>query len=308
MPGAVREDVADRDVLLAVAARTRGCTRRRGSSRCRSRSSSSLWITIAVTAFDAEKMLNGVSGVRRPWRVRGVLRRVAGRVTDGPVEHDLAVAADAELDRRMDAAPVERARGLPDALDGLARRGPRLGRRLVPRLVTSSRLLGTRQRLSEAKPDPRNPGERVEAAHASAFSPRLRGPRSAQQREHGVAGPRGIDRHAGFQRRDRAEREAEQHRCDLLSLDVGADVARGLASTTALAARSVASPTSATQRSRMRGERVQVSINRWSWIARPAPGSAPAKPARVSARSCSPLPVDHARRGSRPAPAPSRRR
>ena len=75
-------------------------------------------MTIAVTAFAAEKMLKGVSGVARTF---GLVGRVVGpgaaRVADRTVEEHVAAAAHAELDRRVDAAPVEAADGLPDALD-----------------------------------------------------------------------------------------------------------------------------------------------------------------------------------------------
>ena len=67
-------------------------------------------MTIAVTAFAAEKMLKGVVGVARtasarradPWaRCRAACPMARSRIT-------LPVAADAELDRRVGAARVER--------------------------------------------------------------------------------------------------------------------------------------------------------------------------------------------------------
>jgi hypothetical protein len=73
---------------------------------------------------DVEGRLGGARHLRG---VRRVVRAVAGGVPDGAVDQDAALAADAELDRGMDAAAVEALDGLPDA-GGAVRRHPDLPR------------------------------------------------------------------------------------------------------------------------------------------------------------------------------------
>ena len=78
-------------------------------------------MTIAVTAFAAEKTLKGVDGRGEHRRPAGrIVGRVAAGVPDGAVEDHAPLAADAELDRRVDAARVESLDRAPDA--GHARR------------------------------------------------------------------------------------------------------------------------------------------------------------------------------------------
>ena len=75
---------------------------------------------MAVTAFDAEKMQNGVSGVTGTKRgPRGVVGAVAAGVADRAVDQHLAAAADAQLDGGVHTPPVEPLDGTPHALDGV---------------------------------------------------------------------------------------------------------------------------------------------------------------------------------------------
>ena len=68
-------------------------------------------------------MLKGVAGVASDLRRVGrVVRAVARRVADGAIDQHLAAPPHAELDRRMNAAPVEPLDRLPDAFDPDARR------------------------------------------------------------------------------------------------------------------------------------------------------------------------------------------
>ena len=61
-------------------------------------------MTIAVIAFEAEKMQAGVSGlVGDLWHVLGVVGAVAPGVADRAVDHHLALAAHAERQARVDA-------------------------------------------------------------------------------------------------------------------------------------------------------------------------------------------------------------
>ena len=65
---------------------------------------------------DAERGLGGGPDL---WRVLVVVRSVAARVPDRPVEHHLALAPKAELQRGVDAASVQAHRRVPDPLDDL---------------------------------------------------------------------------------------------------------------------------------------------------------------------------------------------
>ena len=119
------------------------------SSRWSTCSSSSLWITIAVIAFDAEKMLKGlavVSGTRGP--SGGSCGALPRAWPIAAVQHHAAVAAHAELERRMHARAVERDHALPHA--SRRARAPRRSRRGPPsrRRSPASRSSGMRQRAS----------------------------------------------------------------------------------------------------------------------------------------------------------------
>ncbi len=108
-------------------------------------------MTIAVTALEAEKMLNGVSGVAGDLAaVPRIVRAVAARVADGAVDQHLAVAADAELDGPdgcrcgTGARPRARSPSTPSSATSTAR-GATSAASLIA--VTAARSLGTRQRV-----------------------------------------------------------------------------------------------------------------------------------------------------------------
>ena len=82
-------------------------------------------------------------------RVLGVVGAVAASVADRAVEDDLALAADADLHRRVDAGAVHRDRGLPDPLDAVGADRAAVGD-LVADVVTASRSRGMLTRLSRS--------------------------------------------------------------------------------------------------------------------------------------------------------------
>ena len=129
-----------------------GMNSQTGSSRCSSRSSSSLWITIAVIAFDAEKMLKGVCG--RAGDAGGIGRRPAARCP--PRGRSPGSARSRRGGGCRAGAPGARRSGRGRARPPRCARWPRArgptasGGVSGARLVTASRSSGIRQRASRA--------------------------------------------------------------------------------------------------------------------------------------------------------------
>ena len=117
--GAVGEELAEGDVLLAVLAELGevlddGVVEVQGAA--------------LVELVDdhgghglrrGEEVEEGVVAGGHARRVLRVARGVAAKVSDGAVEDDHAAAAHAERERRLEARLVELHRGVPDRLDGL---------------------------------------------------------------------------------------------------------------------------------------------------------------------------------------------
>ncbi len=99
-------------------------------------------------------------------RFRVVVRTVAARVADRAVEHDVAVAAHAQLERGVDAGAVQRHAGVPESFDGLV--GEAAAGRVLHRVAGGDGLeiLGDAdpvERVGHAR-DPRQAGD---AGHAA---------------------------------------------------------------------------------------------------------------------------------------------
>ncbi len=120
----------------------------------------SLWTTIAVMPFEVENTQYGVSGVTSTFGASPVIRRaVAVRVADRAVEHDPAMAAQAQLHRRVDPAAVEIAHRVPDPLDRP------LAEAILGRVLVADR--GDRVEV----PRDVNPPQRIAGQTADAESP-----------------------------------------------------------------------------------------------------------------------------------------
>jgi hypothetical protein len=80
-----------------------------------------------VDHHGGDRLRGGEEVERRPRRdqlllaVRRIARRVPARVADRPVQYDMAVASDADLEPRVDPRAIHRLDALPETLDRLRR-------------------------------------------------------------------------------------------------------------------------------------------------------------------------------------------
>ena len=145
--GAVREHVADRDRALVVLLVARDVL----GDRVVEREEPLLDQLVDDERGHAlRRRVDGHRRVRRGGDLGRVLRvvgPVAAGVADRPVEDDLALAADADLDGRVDAGAVHRDRRLPDPLDAVGADRAAVGGPRRRSVVTESRSRGMLTRL-----------------------------------------------------------------------------------------------------------------------------------------------------------------
>ena len=129
-PGGVREDVTDGDAALAVSPEARNVA---GDVVVHRQSTLRVEVVDQHDRHDLGRAVEQEGGVwRRPVDpvVLGRSRVVAAGVPDGPVQHDLAPATDAERQGGMEPGAVVAGHGSPDLLHGVWCQAHGLGRNL----------------------------------------------------------------------------------------------------------------------------------------------------------------------------------